>query len=323
MVLLICGDYYQLSPVSKDEATTHAFTSPLWQGTQTVELTEIVRQGSDGAFAQVLARMRLGQMVWPTDYAYINAHSCRTNRRPEYSLYPYHTKVNEANEASIARMPGALQVYAPKKLVEEIVKTSPEIEMVPCDDGGVAGRRVVWPSEPPPLELKLGVPVRCTKNVYKGQDLVTFHGQRGVVVGFTPSGSGIRVRWDPIGRIPGQTTVMWRARRIKRQPWPSVGGNAVIASITYFPLTLAFASTIHSAQGQTITSAVDMEPCFKFNREAQPGSVYVALSRVSRLALVRLVKPLQLGDVRACPIVRAFFQPAPQAPQARGAAPHR
>lgn len=305
--LLLCGDFHQFAPVSREATPPYAFTSPLWQGTQTVELTEIVRQGSDAAFATVLGRMRLG-LTTPADCHYLNTQSCQTDRAPAYSLYPYHRQVDTANEAAIAQVPGALHIYTPERLVEEMVETSPEIEMQPYAEDNAAHRRVVWPKEPPPLELKLGVPVRCTKNIYNGNVLITANGQRGHVISMLTD--RIRVKWAPIGTIPEQTTTVWRARRIKKQTWTSLDGHTVIASVTFFPLALAFASTLHSAQGQTITADVNMEAVFYAPGGATFGSAYVALSRASQLSKVRLLRKLQPWDVRACPVVKAFFQPA-------------
>lgn len=274
---------------------------------QTIELTEIVRQGADGDFARVLQRMRLG-LTTSDDCHYLNTCSCQTHRPPAYSLYPYNRQVDAANETAIAQVPSAPQVYTPERLIEEIVETSPEIEMAPLDTGNASLLRIVWPKEPAPLELKLGVPVRCTKNVYKGTALVTANGQRGIVAELLPD--RIRVRWAAIGTVPEQTTTVWRARRIKKQTWTSMSGNTVIASITFFPLALAFAATLHSSQGQTIKVDVNIEAVFYAGGRATSGSAYVALSRADELIKLRLLKKIKPDDVRACPTVDAFFRPA-------------
>ncbi|MBR1979961.1 hypothetical protein [Candidatus Proelusimicrobium excrementi] len=72
-----------------------------------------------------------------------------------------------------------------------------------------------------------------------------------------------------------------------------------------FPLQLAWATTIHKAQGMTFDSAyVDMGEKGAFSI----GQTYVALSRVRRIEGLWLKKPLQETDILDNPAVTAFYK---------------
>jgi ATP-dependent DNA helicase PIF1 len=70
------------------------------------------------------------------------------------------------------------------------------------------------------------------------------------------------------------------------------------------PLALAWAMTIHKAQGQTLPSAlIDLAGGGAFAE----GQLYVALSRVKSLDGLFLKAPIQPRDVRVHPAVLGFY----------------
>ena len=72
-----------------------------------------------------------------------------------------------------------------------------------------------------------------------------------------------------------------------------------------FPLQLAWATTIHKAQGMTFDSAyVDMGEKGAFSI----GQTYVALSRVRTVDGLWLKKPLQESDILPNPAVEKFYK---------------
>jgi ATP-dependent exoDNAse (exonuclease V) alpha subunit len=78
----------------------------------------------------------------------------------------------------------------------------------------------------------------------------------------------------------------------------------VVGRYTQLPLMLAWAVTIHKAQGKTLSSAVvDLGP-----RAFASGQVYVALSRVRALSGLRLVRPIREDDVKCDPLVTSFYE---------------
>lgn len=80
------------------------------------------------------------------------------------------------------------------------------------------------------------------------------------------------------------------------------GDGNVVASVTNFPLTLAYASTIHKSQGMTVDRVhVDLD------RLWEPGQAYVALSRVRNPEDLSLLK-WSKSSIRCDERVRDFYR---------------
>ena len=120
------------------------------------------------------------------------------------------------------------------------------------------------------LRLKNGAEVMFTKNKY---EFGYVNGTRGVIVGFASNG-------DPVVEIHADK----RRITVSAEEWQVEENGKVKASITQYPLRLAWAITIHKSQGMSLDSAeIDLSKTFAY------GMGYVALSRVRTLAGVRLV----------------------------------
>ena len=75
------------------------------------------------------------------------------------------------------------------------------------------------------------------------------------------------------------------------------------ASFTQFPVTLAWAITVHKAQGATYQSVgVDLD-----RGMFAEGQTYVALSRCVDMNRLYLTRPVAEGDIRTSSEVRAFM----------------
>ena len=251
----------QLPPVCPNNAIEWCFEHPLWPTLDTVELTEIVRQGAGSEFASVLSRIRLG-LTLPSDVNFINNRSCNTDRVPHMALLPFRKQVDRVNAEELARVPGDEVVYAPEYVLEEILSTKPYFASQPIQAG--PGQQVRWPKEPPTLRIKPEVPLRASKNIYAGgggadgtQSLTTANGERGVSMRLTPA--FLEIKWDALGHTPSHVTRVWRAKRVRRQTWRSPQGNPVVATVSYMPISVAYASTIHSSQGLSLSCPVDAD----------------------------------------------------------------
>lgn len=80
--------------------------------------------------------------------------------------------------------------------------------------------------------------------------------------------------------------------------------SEVIGSFTQYPLRLAWAVTIHKAQGKTFNHVV-----VDFGRGTfAPGQAYVALSRCSTLAGLELRRPLEPSHMWADERIATFMK---------------
>ncbi len=76
----------------------------------------------------------------------------------------------------------------------------------------------------------------------------------------------------------------------------------VVCRISQYPIVLAYAMTIHKAQGQTYGKiACDVSACFA------PGQAYVALSRVKRLSGLYLLGKVRKEQIQVDTVVNDFY----------------
>ena len=80
---------------------------------------------------------------------------------------------------------------------------------------------------------------------------------------------------------------------VKRYTWRAASENNGQNSFTQFPLMLAYALTVHKAQGLTLETLI-VDPTGRFFAE---GQAYVALSRVRDPSGLSLRAPLQRSDI--------------------------
>jgi hypothetical protein len=89
---------------------------------------------------------------------------------------------------------------------------------------------------------------------------------------------------------------------VKPEEWTLESGSTILASRTQIPLKLAYALSIHKAQGMTIDLLdVNLASVFEY------GQVYVALSRGTALSRCR-VTGFDARNVKAHPRVIAFYR---------------
>jgi ATP-dependent DNA helicase PIF1 len=77
--------------------------------------------------------------------------------------------------------------------------------------------------------------------------------------------------------------------------------GVAMASVTNFPITLAYAATIHKAQGMTLDRLM-----VNLNALWEPGQAYVALSRVIDPKNLR-IEAWQPQSIKADPQVEKFY----------------
>lgn len=264
-----------------------AFHSPSWDEAAlvVVTLTRVFRQEADAAYAALLAEVRVGRPSPATTAALCG----RVGARPPpgttaIQLRARNRDVDAVNAAAFAALPGAVRAYA-------AVDEGP-------DARELAALQRNCPA-PATLELKPGAAVVLLRNRDVGAGLV--NGSQGVVVDFEGAGGWPRVRFAAAAS-PLPVTVSPVAWTVACGEGP---GAVVLARRAQVPLRLAYALTVHRAQGLEFDHVhVSTDGMFA------PGQAYVALSRARRLGGLYLAA-FAPRAVRADRAALAFYEPCP------------
>lgn len=255
--IVLCGDFFQLPPVSKyGEPDTHfIYRSQAWkEGKFTIcYLSENYRQ-KDDAHLSILNEIRSGEVSDEAREELKNRHNKRTlTTLVPTRLYTHNIDVDKVNDTELSKVSGSEALYemnskGKKPLVEALKKTclAPEV-----------------------LRLRKGAQVMCVKNNF---DKGYVNGTLGTVVS---CGFGL----DPIIQtIPTPEWPQGRRVTIELASWKIEDDGRVLAEISQYPLRLAWAITVHKSQGMSLDAIeVDLSKSF------EPGMGYVALSRVRTL----------------------------------------
>jgi ATP-dependent DNA helicase PIF1 len=315
--LVLVGDFFQLPPVTpgspqQDAASqTHfVFESPLWQkmGLQVCDLTEIVRQ-KDPVFQTLLNEARRGEI------SKASLKILRKRMDLPYSslaiqptmLFTRRAQVDHINMIHLRKLTTEKKTFTATTAFLPIANTQGFHEKHPDVLHAIQSLDNAAPY-PVELTLAVGAQVMLLTNMNPEAGLV--NGSRGVVVGFqrplNPDETTGVVQAQAQGQKAQDTTfplVQFKSgdrRVIEYHTWEIADLPGVIRK--QIPLRLAYAITIHKAQGATLDCAlIDVG-----GRTFEYGQAYVALSRV------RDIDSLYIHDVeadafRAHPKVKEFY----------------
>jgi ATP-dependent exoDNAse (exonuclease V) alpha subunit len=101
------------------------------------------------------------------------------------------------------------------------------------------------------------------------------------------------------------TIDLMNGRTVKVEPVSFSLLNAeglAVATATNFPLSLAYATTIHKAQGMTLDRLM-----VNLSQLWEPGQAYVALSRVIDPSELR-IQSWSAGSIKSDPVVERFYE---------------
>jgi hypothetical protein len=259
--VIATGDFLQLPPVKKSEAEPYdwAFHTPAWEaaGFRTF-LLETVRRQDDADFVRALADFRVGR-VWG-DSARILQSRVRSNPPADMPrLFTHNVQVDKWNAFQLSELPR-------EDTVLDAIQTGPEVQRE------FLVKNLLTPAR---LVLKPGALVMFTVNraapggnhATRGGDQPLFvNGQLGTVLAVRPD--TVLVKAKTGAEIP-----------VERFTWRYDANDDTTASFSQFPLRLAWAMTIHKAQGLTMDAAY-----LDIRAAREPGQAYVAVSRVRTLA---------------------------------------
>jgi len=306
--LILVGDFCQLPPVVRDSEETHfVFESELWTKIikTAVILNKIWRQ-TDPVYQRILGEARMGALsteseavlrgrmglkwqeeaIKPTLLFSLNRDVDKINTANLNALqteeYRFDVKTEFDSERWTAEYPGlprpARDSDTVRFAVERLDRDAPYV---------------------PTLFLRIGAQVMLTKNM---PEEGLMNGSRGIIVA--------------VNEITGCPIVRFKMKTMAIAPavwWspdcPHIGRSQI-------PLKIAFALTIHKAQGASIDSAlVDIgKSTFEY------GQAYVALSRVRSLEGLYL-HAIDISRIKTHPRVRKFYRELLAAPAVTVVAP--
>jgi ATP-dependent DNA helicase PIF1 len=278
--LVMTGDFFQLPPVPEGgKAAKFAFDANSWTSCieHTIGLSQVFRQ-RDPEFANMLNEMRVGKLSKATvdTFKSLSRELHYDDGIQATELFSTRNEVDSANRRKMQGLPGEAMKF--------IAVDSGTITDVQRRDKLLQNCMA-----PQAIELKLHSQVMLIKNV----DDSLVNGSLGRVVGFMSekmfdlmsdqglsekeAGKGIETghRWPLVqfAMIDGTS------RQLLCQPetWKvELPNGEVQAQRAQVPLILAWALSIHKAQGQTLERVkVDLRRAF------EKGQAYVALSRAT------------------------------------------
>jgi ATP-dependent DNA helicase PIF1 len=272
--IVLIGDFCQLPPVSK--SASFCFNSMAWEelAMDVVLLTTQFRQKDDTEMQAVLDEVRWGTCSDETLAKIQSFQVTESNGVQPTQLFSNNVDVDNINETAFAK-----HVDATKEAVKVYKATYGSNEL---------GSRSFMTSSKVPEEVKLcvGAQVVVTWNVNQAAGIV--NGTRGTVSSMLDTGTGIVVKLKNGIEYPIEMI--------------TIKGSASMVSITYLPIRLAYAITIHRAQGMTLDSViVDLSKVF------ESGQAYTAISRVRDRNSIT-VTGVDKSSFKLHPQVLAFYK---------------
>ena len=297
--VVLCGDFAQLKPVSKDSNAKFCFESAAWQNMTTFYLDKIMRQ-SDPVFQDILSSVRMGELK-PEHKSILNSRIIKDESEadlfiemPDGSrqiikgtmLYPKKKDVNQTNQVKLEQLIATgvkAQIYKSKDLV---VDTKNKINQeANASQIEILNKCCNAQDE---LHLAIGAQVMLIKNLDAAGGLV--NGSRGIVIDFTNDEFHLPVVMFDNGH---QQPMAIESFEIESGRFKIVRHQV--------PLILAWALTIHKCQGATITNVItDLTEVFE---EAQ---VYVTLSRACSLEGLFIIG-INYSKIKCNPRVKKYY----------------
>lgn len=285
------GDLFQLSPVVKEDErpyfevnydTEYFFSASCLKDKKfkSIILDNVFRQ-KDQEFIDVLNKIRTNEdhrnSVAKINRACYGLNAEFKNIERDITLTARNARADEINNVELNKLPGKTSSYEAK------IKGNFKVKMV----------------TPEILNLKKGAQVMFTKN--NGKKWV--NGTLGEVL--SVGNEAIRVKIKDTGNIEEVKRETWEVKKYEYDHKTNKLKEEASGEFTQFPLTLAWALTVHKSQGLTLDSIkIDLGGSGK---AFATGQAYVALSRCKTLEGISLEDPLSMNDVKTDQRVVDFY----------------
>ena len=270
--LLVIGDLFQLSPVVREEEWR--LLQPYYEGPYFfqarvfrelkpiyIEFEHVYRQ-TNVEFLSILNEVRNNRLTAESLRILNSRYIPDFKSNSHITLSTHNNKVDAINQREMNALKGKEYTYH-----ATITDIFPE-SMYPIDEQ---------------LTLKVGARVMFIKND-SSTDKLYYNGKLGVVTSL--SKQAIHVLCDDGTEVNVHNEV-WENIRYNADSGSDQVQTEIIGTFTHYPLRLAWAITIHKAQGLTFDQLIiDAEDAFA------AGQVYVALSRCRSLEGLTLLTPI-------------------------------
>ncbi len=275
--LIFSGDFYQLPPVgTKDEpeTTKFCFESPLWFTTfklqDHVSLCKIFRQ-SDPIYQRILNQIREGRLKRSSNEALllqVNREITTDSLVRPTKLFPTRNRVDYINMNEMNNLTGQEYEYKIKHHTDLEMSASERTTRLGYTKEQIHTELMYLQSNlrcDEIVKLKVGAQVMCIVNIQLDNGDILCNGAQGVIIDTNLQGLPV-VKYKN-GYQMTMSYHIWPSELI-----PGVG-------VSQLPLILAWALTIHKAQGSTL----DIAEVDAGSGIFECGQTYVALSRVKSL----------------------------------------
>ncbi len=277
--VIMVGDFAQLPPVTKQGSLRWGFTSSVWKEScfQNCVLTHNHRV-KDQDYLHRLSEIRRGQ--WTSEVVeFLNEHVYEHDLKDKHTrLFPLRAQAERYNLVELNNLP------APAITINSIY----------TGDSRYAEALQKQAPVPKQLILKKGAQVLFIQNDPKKKWV---NGTRGTIVDIEPDGIIVEKK--------NSHSTMLRSQKVTVEKTSFSMHNAdgaVVASVLNYPLTLAYASTIHKSQGATLDGLwVDLSQLW------EPGHAYVALSRLRTSQGLKILRWSQRSFI-VDPLVNEFYE---------------
>jgi ATP-dependent DNA helicase PIF1 len=271
MQIVLCGDFFQLPPVSRPEhKTEYAYKSEVWResGFKVCYLSGQQRS-ADKKFIDVLNDIRHSQ-VGESTIEVLESRIGKTGRsKAPTRLYTVNKDVDAMNDVELAGIQKPACAYQMRSYYKEEEHRYLRDQLI---------RHCMAPYM---LVLKVGAVVMFVKNNFEADGKTVYvNGTLGKVVDFQNE-NGVKY---PVVETLDRRRIIAYPQSWRIEDMSETGSDESVASITQIPLRLAWAITVHKSQGISLDEAViDLKGAFEY------GMGYVALSRVRSLEGVCLL----------------------------------
>ena len=299
--IIFSGDFYQLPPVgSKDNLETlkFCFESPLWFETFKLEdhvnLCKIFRQ-NDAIYQRILNQIREGRLKSSSNkilQQLVEKQISEDCLIQPTKLFPTRNKVDYINTTEMNNLKGQEYKYKIKYHIDLEISVSEKNLRIRCSKEQIQTELLYLQNNlqcEETAKFKIGSQVMCIVNIELDNGDILCNGARGIIVGISIQGLPI-VKYNNNYQM-AMGYHIWRSEVI-----PGIG-------VSQIPLILAWALTIHKAQGSTL----DIAEVDAGSGIFECGQTYVALSRVKSLEGLYL-QSFDVTKIRINKKVQEFYE---------------